>query len=284
MKPIPALLFFLLAISSNCFSQKKPQQLPLWANGAPGFEHLKNEPEEAKDWWVKNIHNPSMTVYYPEKAKVNGTAVLICPGGGHRTLVYNAEGKDAAEYLNSLGITAFVLKYRPAREENSPYKLEEHARQDAYRAIRTIRHRATDFEIDPAKVGVFGFSAGGEVVTWVAYGDGKGEAGAADPIDKLNDKPDFQMLVYPGPLGIPDVVPAGAPPAFMVVATNDECCSEPVIKLLLGYRRAGASVEAHIYAKGEHAFNMGERAEFVTLKGWPERMKEWLIDSGYLNK
>ena len=275
--------FLLFATSFSCFSQLSPKQIPLWSNGAPGFEHLKDEPEQAKDWWVKNIHNPSITVYYPEKSKANGTGVLICPGGGHRTLVYDAEGKDAAEFLNTLGITAFVLKYRLAREENSPYKLEEHARQDAYRAIRTIRHSASEFGVDPAKVGILGFSAGGEVVSWVAYGDGKGEADGADDIDKLNGKPDFQMLVYPGPLGIPESIPSDAPPAFMVVATNDECCSEPVIKLLLGYRQAGVSVEAHIYAKGEHAFNMGKRSEFVTLKGWPERMKDWLTDSGYIN-
>ena len=168
MKSIFESLLVLLVVSFNAISQTTPEQIALWPNGAPGFEHLKNEPEEAKDWWVKNIHNPSVTVYYPEKGKANGTAVLVCPGGGHRALVYNSEGRDAAEYLTSLGITAFVLKYRLAREENSPYKLEVHAKEDAYRAMRLIRHRANEFGIDPAKVGIFGFSAGGEVVSWVA--------------------------------------------------------------------------------------------------------------------
>lgn len=276
------LLFFFTTAAFAVSAQKQPQQIPLWPQGAPGFEHLRNEPEEAKDWWVKNIHHPSITVYRPTAEKANGTAVLICPGGGHRALVYNSEGRDAAEFLNRLGITAFVLKYRLAREENSPYELGVHAKEDAYRALRLIRSRAQYFQIDPQKLGILGFSAGGEVVAWVAYGAGEGKATASDPVDRENGKPDFQILVYPGPLGIPEIVPADAPPAFMVVANNDECCSEPVVKLLLAYREARVPVEAHIYAKGDHAFNMGKRTEFVTLKGWPQRLEEWLIDSGYI--
>lgn len=276
------LLFFFTTAAFAVSAQKQPQQIPLWPQGAPGFEHLRNEPEEAKDWWVKNIHHPSITVYRPTAEKANGTAVLICPGGGHRALVYNSEGRDAAEFLNRLGITAFVLKYRLAREGNSPYELGVHAKEDAYRALRLIRSRAQYFQIDPQKLGILGFSAGGEVVAWVAYGAGEGKATASDPVDRENGKPDFQILVYPGPLGIPEIVPADAPPAFMVVANNDECCSEPVVKLLLAYREARVPVEAHIYAKGDHAFNMGKRTEFVTLKGWPQRLEEWLIDSGYI--
>lgn len=276
------LLFFFTTAAFAVSAQRQPQQIPLWPQGAPGFEHLRNEPEEAKDWWVKNIHHPSITVYRPTAEKANGTAVLICPGGGHRALVYNSEGRDAAEFLNRLGITAFVLKYRLAREENSPYELGVHAKEDAYRALRLIRSRAQYFQIDPQKLGILGFSAGGEVVAWVAYGAGEGKATASDPVDRENGKPDFQILVYPGPLGIPEIVPADAPPAFMVVANNDECCSEPVVKLLLAYREARVPVEAHIYAKGDHAFNMGKRTEFVTLKGWPQRLEEWLIDSGYI--
>lgn len=276
------LLFFFTTAAFAVSAQRQPQQIPLWPQGAPGFEHLRNEPEEAKDWWVKNIHHPSITVYRPTAEKANGTAVLICPGGGHRALVYNSEGRDAAEFLNRLGITAFVLKYRLAREGNSPYELGVHAKEDAYRALRLIRSRAQYFQIDPQKLGILGFSAGGEVVAWVAYGAGEGKATASDPVDRENGKPDFQILVYPGPLGIPEIVPADAPPAFMVVANNDECCSEPVVKLLLAYREARVPVEAHIYAKGDHAFNMGKRTEFVTLKGWPQRLEEWLIDSGYI--
>src|SRR3982750_2814097 len=100
---------FLLILCSQGFSQQNGTKIPLWENGAPGFENRKDEPEQAQDWWVRNIHNPSITVFFPEKP--NGIAVLICPGGGHENLVFNSEGKEAAEYLNNIGITAFVLKY-----------------------------------------------------------------------------------------------------------------------------------------------------------------------------
>src|SRR5687768_8469445 len=95
--------------------------IPLWKDGAPGFENRRGDKEEAKDYWVKNIHNPSLTVFAPPAGASNGTAIVVCPGGGHRLLVYAAEGVEPAEFLNKLGITVFVLKYRLAREEGSPY-------------------------------------------------------------------------------------------------------------------------------------------------------------------
>jgi acetyl esterase/lipase len=257
-------------------------KVPLWPNGAPGFESRKDEPEQAKEWWVRNIHNPSIVVFPAPKEKATGVAVVICPGGGHRNLVYNAEGKEPAEYLNSLGVTAVVLKYRLFREENSRYTLET-VKEDTYRAMRVVRSRAAEWNIDPHRIGIMGFSAGGENVALVAYGPGDGDPKAVDPVDRVNGRPDFQILVYPGPLGIPDVVPAGAPPAFMVVANDDECCSEPIVKLIQRYRAAKVPMEAHIYANGNHAFNMGMRSKFSSLKNWPQRMAEWLADSYILN-
>jgi acetyl esterase/lipase len=259
-----------------------PQQIPLWPDGAPGFENRRNEPEQAKDYWVKNIHNPSIAAYLP-MGKSTGAAVLICPGGGHRELVFNAEGRDAARYLNSLGVAAFALKYRLAREPNSPYSLPKHAREDAYRAMRLIRSRAKEWNIDPNRVGMLGFSAGGEVVSLVAYDPGKGDPNAADPIDRLDGRPNFQMLVYPGPLGVPDVVPANAPPAFLLVANDDRGAARVVADILTKYRAAGAPVEAHIYARGGHAFNMGNRSKLATLKTWPQRMADWQGDNYILD-
>ncbi|MEP7230910.1 MAG: alpha/beta hydrolase [Ginsengibacter sp.] len=275
-------IFYFISIvilPSFAFSQNKPLVIPLWQNGAPGFENLKNEPEEAKSYWVKHINNPTITVYFPAKEKANGTAVIICPGGGHRLLVIDEEGTKPALFLNSLGVTAFVLKYRLGREENSPYSVEKHPKEDAYRAMRLVRSKAAEWNINPDRIGILGFSAGGEVVSSIAYGEGKGNESANDPIDHLNGKPNFQMLVYPGPLFIPDSVNATAPALFMVAANDDECCSPPVVKLLQAYRAAKVPVEVHLYAHAGHGFNMGDRSLSAAIKNWPQRMADWLADN-----
>ena len=278
LKKLISLICLLPLLAS---AQTKQFVIPLWEKGAPGFEKLKDVPEQAKDYWVKNIHNPSITVYLPPKDKATGAAVVICPGGGHRLLVFNAEGVEPAVFFNSIGVAAFVLKYRLGRDTNSPYKVDKHPMEDAYRAIRTVRSRASEWNVDPKRVGIMGFSAGGEVVSMVAYGDGNTK-NTLDEIDKINGKPNFQVLIYPGPLGVPDVVPSDAPPAFLLVANNDRCCSEPVVSLLQKFRAAKVPVEAHIYSQGDHAFNMGNRSPFITLKNWPQRLAEWMADNNLL--
>jgi len=265
---------------ASLLGQEQPRQIPLWPNGAPGFENRRAEPEVAKDYWIRNINNPSITVYLPPKEKATGAAVVICPGGGHRLLVFKAEGDDPARYLNGLGIAAFVLKYRLAREEGSPYSLEKHPREDGQRAMRLVRSRAQEWGLDPNRIGIMGFSAGGEVVSWVAYTPADGDPNAPDPIDRLSARPNFAIQIYPGPLGIPATVAPDAPPAFLAAADDDACCSEPVVKLLQAYREAKVPVEAHIFARGGHGFNMGYRSKLATLKGWPQRLADWLADSG----
>ena len=263
-------------------AQEPPREIPLWPNGAPGFESRRNEQPTAKDYWIRNIHNPSITVYLPPKEKATGAAVVICPGGGHRELVFKAEGEEPAEYLNSLGVAAFALKYRLAREPGSPYSLEKHPRQDGQRAMRLVRSRAREWGIDPNRIGLMGFSAGGEVVSLTAFSSTAGDPTAPDPIDRLSARPNFLIMIYPGPLGIPDAVPPDAPPAFLLAADDDACCSGPVVQLLERYRAARVPVEAHIFAQGGHGFNMGYRSHLATLKGWPQRLADWLEDNGFL--
>jgi acetyl esterase/lipase len=285
IKILQKLIFAYLSIGlfpTLGLAQDKPQQIPLWANGAPGFEDRRNEPEQAKDWWIRNIHNPSITIFLPAKEIATSTAVVICPGGGHRNLVYKAEGQDVAKFFNSIGIAAFVLKYRLAREKGSPYDLEKHVHQDAYRAMRLVRSRAKEWRIDPNRLGMMGFSAGGEVVASIAYQAGEGNANALDRIDRLNGKPDFQILIYPAPLWIPDKVPADAPPVFLLTAIGDPCCSESVIRLLQNYYKAGISAEAHVYAQGSHAFGMGQKSNLQTINNWSQRLVDWMIDNGIL--
>lgn len=264
--------------------QEEHPRVPLWPGGAPGSEARRHEPEVARDYWVKNIHDPSVTVYLPPPEASTGTAVVVVPGGGHRELVFKAEGEEPAAFLARLGVAAFALKYRLAREPGSPYTIERDARADVLRAIRLVRSRAAEWKIDPTRIGVMGFSAGGELAGFAAFGEGAGNPGAADPIDRVSARPDFAIFIYPGPLGVPASVGANAPPAFLVAASDDPCCAVPTLKILQQYRDAGVPVEAHIAAKGGHGFNMGQRSSLKSVHTWPDRLADWLSDSGLLRK
>jgi acetyl esterase/lipase len=271
-----------LMFTQQVTAQDSARVIHLWQNGAPGFENRKSEPEQAKDYWVKNVHNPSVSVFLPPKGKANGAAVIICPGGGHRLLVHDAEGVEPARFLNELGVTAFVLKYRLAREENSPYELFKTSAEDATRALRLVRSRAKEFNIDTSRIGMMGFSAGGEVVTGVAYSDGNAAKQAKDEVDKQSAKVNFQVLIYPGPGGVPDKIDRNAPPAFLLAANNDPCCADPVVKILQLYREAKVPVEVHLYAQGSHAFNMGNRSQLRSIQTWRQRLADWLRDNNIL--
>jgi acetyl esterase/lipase len=275
-------LIILILLPSVLFAQTDQQVIPLWPKGAPGFENRRNEPELARDYWVRNVHNPSLTVFFPPKGTANGAAVVVCPGGGHRLLVYTAEGIDPAKFLSKLGVTVFVLKYRLGRDTLSPYKIEVHAREDGLRAMRLVRSRAAEFGLDTNRIGLMGFSAGGEVVDMVAFGPNQPDPKAPDPIDRQSAKANFLIQIYPGPLFIPDVVPHDTPPLFLLAANDDPCCSVSLMKLLEAYRAARAPVEAHLFAQGAHGFNMGNRSKLKSINTWPQRLADWLSDNNLL--
>ena len=282
MKKLHAVLpLFLLALFATASAEQPaaPPVIPLWEKGAPGFESRRNEPEQHQDWWYKNIHNPTLTVFLPPKGKANGTAVIVAAGGGHRELVFNPEGVEPAQYLASLGVTAFALKYRLFRESGSTYTIDNTA-EDIRRAMRTVRAHAAEWNVDPARIGVMGWSAGGEVAALVAYPPVDGDPKSRDPVERVSARPDFQILIYPGPLGIPDKVPRDAPPLFLLGAADDEYVASVLFNLSRKYHDAGASIETHIYAQGKHAFNMGQRSQYVSIQRWPQRLAEWLEDRG----
>ncbi len=260
----------------------EPPVIPLWPNGAPGFENRRNEPELAKDYWVRHINNPSLTAFLPPKSKATGAAMVIVPGGGHRELVFNAEGVDPARYFNRLGVVAFALKYRLAREEGSPYTIDN-AREDAQRAMRLVRSHAKEWGIDPNRIGIMGFSAGGELTSMITFGPTDGNPDAADPIDRVSCRPDFLIEIYPGPLGVPELVPTNAPPAFFLGADDDVEPAQTITELLEKYHKAGVPAEVHLFAKGSHAFNMGYRSKLATIKNWPQRLTDWMTDNNILN-
>ncbi|SHG38643.1 alpha/beta hydrolase [Massilia sp. CF038] len=273
-----AVLLLAAALALPCAAQTT---VKLWPAGAPGSESRRNEPETVRDTYVSNVHDPSLTVFKADPRHANGAAVIVVPGGGHRILVMVNEGVAAAKALNRFGVTAFVLKYRLARDGDAGYTIEGHGAADLRRAVRLVRANATQYGIDPKRLGVMGFSAGGELVALVADNPAPPASGA-DLVERTSARPDFQVLVYPGPLGSPARAIEGAPPAFIVAGAVDKCCAPPAIGLYQQLVGAGVSAELHLYADTDHAFNMGARSERVSVQRWPDRLHDWLLDGGWM--
>ncbi len=274
-----------LLLPAAVFAAGEP--IPLWPNGAPGSEG-KTDPEIVQrgtngERSVYRVHQPSLTPYLPPKDKATGAAVIVIPGGGHRVLAIEHEGYNVAEWLSERGIAAFVLKYRLARETNSTYKVEVEALADTQRALRLVRSRAQEWTIDPARVGVMGFSAGGELAAFASMRFDNGGEGATDAVDRQNSKPAFQALIYPG--SSRKIEPTKeSPPAFLACAYNDrQDIAEGLAEVYLRFKRAGVPAELHIYGSGGHGF--GVRAGNHKPVGvWLARFEEWLGDSGFLSK
>jgi endo-1,4-beta-xylanase len=283
MKPLLALTIWLT--TAIVIAADDPQEILLWPNGAPGSEgktaEEKIEVTRSGERNITSVHKPSITPYLPANGTGTGAAVLVIPGGGHRMLCMDHEGANAARLLADHGVAAFVLKYRLAREPGSTYTIRDHALADAERAIRLIRSRASEWNLDPQKVGAMGFSAGGELVALSSMRPGEGESSAADPIDRQNSRPSFQALIYPGRSG--DIQPdKNAPPAFLACSTNDRRdISEGLAEAYLRFKRAGASAELHIYATGGHGFGVRDRNR-GSIGGWTDRFLEWLESKQFI--
>ena len=258
--------------------------VPLWPRGAPGAERRSSEAEIVENTYVRNVHAPSLTVFPADPRHANGAAVIVVPGGGHRMLVFVNEGVGPAKALNRYGVTTFVLKYRLAREAGSTYSIDRDAAADLRRAVRWVRANAAQYGVDPQRIGVMGFSAGGELVSLVADNPAPPEPPSDDPLDAVSARPDFQVLVYPGPLGVPAQAVAGAPPAFITAGSLDQCCAEPALALYSQLRKAGVSVELHLFADMDHGFNIAAHSESLSILHWPDRLADWLSDGGWLHE
>ena len=175
-------LAMIVAIPAAAQDKPAPQVIRLWPGGAPGAGDRRTQPERAADWWIKNVNDPSLTAFPADPRHANGAAIIVIPGGGHSEIVWTTEGPNVAQALNRMGISAYVLKYRLAREEGSPYKVED-AAADTRRAIRWLRANAASQHVDPDRIGVMGFSAGGELVTMVA--DKSGDAPSAEAVGRM---------------------------------------------------------------------------------------------------
>jgi putative heme-binding domain-containing protein len=282
-------LFLALLLLPNLAIADESQVVPLWPGGVPGQggnaakeKVVESGKGKKHDRRVSSIHEPSLTVYLPAREKATGAAVVICPGGGHRVLAIDHEGYEVAQWLANQGVAGFVLKYRLANEEGSTYKVDVHALADARRAVRLVRERAKEWGVDPARVGLMGFSAGGELAILAGTHAEAGRPDASDPIDRQGSRPDFLMPVYPGFRGTEFHVTKETPATFMAVADNDKRCADICVRLYHELVNAGVSSELHIYAHGGHGFGMHDRPLPVTT--WTARLHDWMRDLGFLTK
>lgn len=298
--------FVLLSVRAS-LGADEPRALPLWPNGAPGVT--------GSDAGDKNHAGdvPTLTPYLPQKSHATGAAVVVCPGGGYGFLATDHEGKEVAEWLNRHGVAAFVLKYRLAPKYHHPAPLD-----DAQRAIRTVRARAEEWGVDPKRVAILGFSAGGHLASTAATHFDAGKPDAADPIDRQSSRPDLAILIYPvislgneyghagsrrnllGENPSSDAVTGlsnetqvtrDTPPTFLAHTNEDSgVVPENSIMFALALRRAGVPVELHLFEKGKHGLGLGTGwAEGKidpepSFQAWPPLCETWLRNHHFLTK
>lgn len=286
---IPGLL--LLFASATLVADDAPAELPLWPDGAPGA--LGEEPNDI----------PTIRIYPAEDA--NGCGVVVCPGGGYGGLAYDHEGHQVAKWYQRLGVTAAVLRYRHSPKYRHPIPLG-----DVQRAIRHLRANAKPLGIDPERIGVTGFSAGGHLASTVATHFDAGDEDAADPVDRVSCRPDFCVLAYPvismsepfthrgsvrnllgnEPsdelkvlLSNDQQVTKETPPTFLFSTADDPVVPvENSLAFFAACRRNGVEAELHVYKHGPHGVGLAPRNP--VLGTWPDRLADWLRDSGFLTK
>lgn len=234
-----------------------------------------------------NVSTPQLVVYRPDPKVDTGAAVVICPGGGHHILAWDLEGTEVAEWLNTLGVTGIVLKYRvPAR---NPSKKWEAAVQDAQRAVSVSRSRASEWKLDPKRIGILGFSAGGETAARCAIHEERTYE-KVDAADELSTRPDFALLIYPaylcekGDERLRDDLPVtkAVPPTFFVHAFDDPVTPQSSLLLASRLKQLGVSAELHMYATGGHGYGLRKTEQPVS--GWTTPAEAWLRGRGLLTK
>jgi acetyl esterase/lipase len=271
----------------SCFGFAGAQQEPikLWPKGAPGAEG-RVTPETVRltpdgEHVLSNIQEPSIIPYLPGKAAATGAAVIVAPGGGHSELWMDHEGYAVAEWLSDHGVAAFVLKYRLAKQKDSTYTVEDTELGDMQRAIRTVRSRSAEWGVDPARIGVMGFSAGGELAALASTRYDEGTPASDDPVERASSKPDFQALLYPA---IPHdrKLTADTPRAFLACGGNDRPdISQGLPELYLALTRLHVSAELHIYAGVGHGFGV-RKTNPAPVSGWTSLFLEWMDAQGLL--
>lgn len=279
-------------------AEDKPPVLDVWPGKPPGQTEATGEEKDTtgpKGGLVAgksvirlgNVSKPTLTVYRPAKGKANGACVLVCPGGGYRILAMDLEGTEVAQWLVKHGVTAVVLKYRVPSQKGDPKHVT--ALQDAQRALSIIRSKAKEWGVDPRRVGQLGFSAGGHLTVATATA-AKRMYEPVDDADKLDGKPNFCVVIYPGYLANKqkDALAEGikvtkdTPPMFFAHAKDDPVPYQNSELMAAALKEAGVAHELHLYETGGHGFGLRATKEPATR--WPEACAKWMKKSGFLGK
>ena len=288
------LLLVLLLTGAGWARAEDPKTIDLWPAKPPGeVGKIGEEKSEAKDGItrVSNVSHPTLTIFKPSPETNTGTAVVICPGGGYSILATSHEGEDVARWLNKLGVTGILLKYRVPRRDGTRTDLPPpQALMDAQRAMGMVRQMAPSLGIDPEKIGLMGFSAGGHLAAWASNTFEKRAYEPMDQADHTDCRPNFTILIYPAYLakkadpGLTDEVKVTSktPPAFLAHAGDDPVTVESSIRYYTALKRAGVPGELHVYSTGGHGFGMlpGKKP----ISEWPKRLEDWLRTSNLLQK
>jgi acetyl esterase/lipase len=263
----------------------------LWPGDVPGekgdIPEEANQPNRPGDTIIRtgNVSKPTLTVFRPPADKDTGTAVVICPGGGYNILAWNLEGTEVAEWLNTIGVTGIVLKYRvPGRKG-----LEKHtaALQDVQRAIGVVRQRAKEWGLNPERIGVLGFSAGGHLAATLSNNYAARTYDPVDDADKESCRPDFTLLIYPGYLVdkanvlAPELkVTSETPRTFIAMTEDDGVRVDGPLIYYLALKNAKVPAEMHLYPDGGHGYGLRPSSHLVST--WPQRAEQWLGSLGML--
>lgn len=287
---IPAVLL-LLGLPLTALAQEPV--IPLWPGPAPGSEDWTHTEQDGLNRWdgfrlTRNVTTPTLTVFRPDPARANGTAMIVAPGGGFHFLSMETEGTMMARWLADQGVTAFVLKYRlvPTEADDEAFwaqvvrlfsgdrsaqasmaQVQPLAIEDGRQAVRLVRQQAATWGIDPHRIGLMGFSAGGMVTTGVALAH------------EVDSRPDFIAPIYGAPFEA-FTVPADAPPMFALVASDDPLLATQCVTLYQAWKAAGKDAELHVYAKGGHGF--GLKKQNLPVDTWPDRLGDWMRTQGWI--
>ena len=295
-KTILLLTVFVFSLRGSLIANDHHKEITLWPTG-----EVPDEPKDIKErkkptktdalgkMRIAYVDNPTLTVYRASEEKANGTGVIICPGGGYNILAWTHEGTEIAEWFNSIGVSAFILKYRvPRRDPETPHSLPL---QDAQRAIRIVRSNAKKWNVDPDRIGLLGFSAGGHLTVMSGVHYNKKTYPKVDTADDFSARPDFLMPIYPAYLGnrvnkdkLSELINVNknTPPTFIAITHDDSDRSYYSALLYAALKKNNVVGELHIYSKGGHGYGM--RKSNNPVHTWPDRCRDWLGSMGYLEK